>query len=70
MLTVPKQQPHRNELPIVFEGNKPEQQKQSGFMITFKSCAAHVQIHMSLEDHNLGTVMDEVKTQTVPINDA
>eukprot|EP00971_Amphidinium_carterae_P342615 6481983-Amphidinium_carterae.1 len=57
MLTVPKQQPHRRDLPIVFEGNKPEQQ--SGSMTTFRDWAAEVQIYMSLENHNLATVMDE-----------
>eukprot|EP00971_Amphidinium_carterae_P341400 6480171-Amphidinium_carterae.3 len=60
--TVPKQQPHRRELPIVFEGNKPDQQ--SGSMTTFKNWAAEVQIYMSLEDHNLATVMNEAKEQT------
>eukprot|EP00971_Amphidinium_carterae_P165170 3274248-Amphidinium_carterae.1 len=38
MLTVPKQQPHRRELPIVFKGNKPDQQ--NGSMTTFKNWAA------------------------------
>eukprot|EP00971_Amphidinium_carterae_P217684 4321076-Amphidinium_carterae.1 len=68
MLTVPKQQPHRRDLPTVFEGNKQDQQQ--GSMTTFKNWAAEVQICMSLEDQNLATVMVEVKTQTVPINDA
>eukprot|EP00971_Amphidinium_carterae_P000660 13053-Amphidinium_carterae.1 len=57
MLTVPKQRPHRRELPIVFEGNKPEQQ--IGSMTTFKNWAAEVQTYMSQEDHNLATVMDQ-----------
>eukprot|EP00971_Amphidinium_carterae_P313321 6226820-Amphidinium_carterae.1 len=61
MFTVPKQ-------PIGFEGNKPEQQ--SGSMTTFKDWAAEVQIYMSLEDHNLVTVMNEARDQTAPINDA
>eukprot|EP00971_Amphidinium_carterae_P151645 3005963-Amphidinium_carterae.1 len=55
MLTIPKQQPHRRELPTVFEGNKQDQQHSS--MTTFKTWATEVQIHMSLEDHNLATVM-------------
>eukprot|EP00971_Amphidinium_carterae_P126050 2497296-Amphidinium_carterae.2 len=68
MLIVPKQQPHRRDLPIIFEGNKPEQQ--SGSMTTFKYWAAEVQIDMSLEDHNLVTVMKDSRDQTAPINDA
>eukprot|EP00971_Amphidinium_carterae_P110440 2187902-Amphidinium_carterae.2 len=71
MFTVPKQQPHRRDLPIIFEGNKPEQQ--SGSMTTFKNWAAEVQIYMSLEDHNLVTVMNDARDQsdqTVPINNA
>eukprot|EP00971_Amphidinium_carterae_P172530 3420061-Amphidinium_carterae.2 len=68
MLTVPKQQPHRRELPSVFEGNKQDQTL--GPTTTFKNWASEVQIHMSLEDHNLATLMENVKTQTVPISDA
>eukprot|EP00971_Amphidinium_carterae_P077275 1526134-Amphidinium_carterae.1 len=62
MLTVPKQQPHRRDLPIVFAGSSPEQH--SGSMTTFKNWAAEVQMYMSLEDHNLATVMDDVRAQT------
>eukprot|EP00971_Amphidinium_carterae_P298997 5940048-Amphidinium_carterae.1 len=62
MLTVPKQQPHRRDLPTVFDGNKQDQQQ--GSMTTFMNWAAEVQIYMSLEDHNLATVMEEMKTQT------
>eukprot|EP00971_Amphidinium_carterae_P119235 2361862-Amphidinium_carterae.1 len=68
MLTVPKQQPHRRELPTVFEHNKQDQQH--GSMTTLKNWAPEVPIYMSLEDHNLATVMEDVKTQTVPIHDA
>eukprot|EP00971_Amphidinium_carterae_P304481 6050506-Amphidinium_carterae.2 len=39
-------------------------------MTTFKNWAAEVQIYKSLEDHNLATLMENVKIQTVPINDA
>eukprot|EP00971_Amphidinium_carterae_P119237 2361863-Amphidinium_carterae.1 len=56
MLTVPKQQPHRRD-------------QQHGSMTTFKNWAAKIQIYMSLEDHNLITIMEDVKTQTVPIHD-
>eukprot|EP00971_Amphidinium_carterae_P230903 4581956-Amphidinium_carterae.1 len=68
MLTVPKQQPHRRDLPSVFEGNKQDQA--FGHTTTFKNWAAEVQIYMSLEDHNLAALMENVKTQTMPINDA
>eukprot|EP00971_Amphidinium_carterae_P323374 6426480-Amphidinium_carterae.1 len=39
-------------------------------MTTFKNWASEVQIYMSLDDHNLTTLMDKVKTEKVPINDA
>eukprot|EP00971_Amphidinium_carterae_P033930 667870-Amphidinium_carterae.1 len=39
-------------------------------MTIFKNWAAAVQIYMSAEDHNLATVVEDVKTQTVPIHDA
>eukprot|EP00971_Amphidinium_carterae_P248301 4929489-Amphidinium_carterae.1 len=64
MLTVPKQQPHKRELPSVFEGSK---QKQQGPTTTFKNWTAELQIYMSLEDHNITQPMDDIKTQTVPI---
>eukprot|EP00971_Amphidinium_carterae_P006413 126602-Amphidinium_carterae.1 len=38
-------------------------------MTTFKNWAAEVQIYMSLEDHNLATMLEEVKTQKVAIVD-
>eukprot|EP00971_Amphidinium_carterae_P195280 3875002-Amphidinium_carterae.3 len=67
MLSVPKQQSHKKKLPTVFEGNK--QTEQQGPMTTFKNWAAEVQIYMSLEDHNLATMLDNVKTQKVSIVD-
>eukprot|EP00971_Amphidinium_carterae_P006414 126603-Amphidinium_carterae.1 len=39
-------------------------------MTTFKNWAAEVQIYMSLEDHNLATMLEDVKTQKVAIVDA
>eukprot|EP00971_Amphidinium_carterae_P104503 2069482-Amphidinium_carterae.1 len=68
MLSVPKQQSHKRKLPSVFEGNK--QTEQQGPTMTFKNWAAEVQIYMSLEDHNLATIMEDVKTEKVAINDA
>eukprot|EP00971_Amphidinium_carterae_P309109 6142490-Amphidinium_carterae.1 len=61
MLTTPKQQPHKREIPSTFEGNKQDQTL--GPTTTFKNWASEVQIYMSLEDHNLSTIMDTVKTQ-------
>eukprot|EP00971_Amphidinium_carterae_P297657 5913815-Amphidinium_carterae.1 len=68
MLTVPKQQPHRRKLPFVFEGNKQDQTLRP--TTTFKNWAAELQSYMLLEDHNLATLMENVTTQTLPINDA
>eukprot|EP00971_Amphidinium_carterae_P186906 3710031-Amphidinium_carterae.1 len=67
MLSVPKQQSHKRELPAVFEGNK--QNKQQRPTTTFKNRAAEVQIYMSLEDHNLATILEDIKTEKVAIND-
>eukprot|EP00971_Amphidinium_carterae_P043225 850556-Amphidinium_carterae.1 len=39
-------------------------------MTTFKNWAAEVQIYMSLEDHNLATMFEVVKTLKVAIVDA
>eukprot|EP00971_Amphidinium_carterae_P163045 3232542-Amphidinium_carterae.1 len=61
MLSVPKQQSHKRELPAVFEGNK--QNEQQGPTTTFKTWAAEVQIYMSLEDHNLATILEDIKTE-------
>eukprot|EP00971_Amphidinium_carterae_P170869 3386404-Amphidinium_carterae.1 len=68
MLSVPKQQSHKRELPAVFEGNKPNEQQ--GPTTTFKNWAAEVQIYMSLEDHNLANMLEDVKTEKVAITDA
>eukprot|EP00971_Amphidinium_carterae_P207647 4120350-Amphidinium_carterae.1 len=62
MSATPKQQPHRRDLPSVFKGNKQDQTL--GPTTTFKNWTSEVQIYMSLEDHNLSTHMDNVKTQT------
>eukprot|EP00971_Amphidinium_carterae_P316767 6296762-Amphidinium_carterae.1 len=59
MLSVPKQQSHKRELPSMFEGNK--QAEQQGPTTTFKNWAAEVQIYMSLADHKLATIMEDVK---------
>eukprot|EP00971_Amphidinium_carterae_P209434 4154472-Amphidinium_carterae.1 len=67
MLSVPKQQSHKRELPSVLEGNK--QNKQHGPMTTFKNWASEVQIYMSLEDHNMATILEDIKTQKHPIVD-
>eukprot|EP00971_Amphidinium_carterae_P060529 1197934-Amphidinium_carterae.1 len=68
MLSVPKQQSHKRNLPAVLEGNKPNEQQ--GPMTTFKNWAAEVHICMSLEDHNLSNMLEDVKTQKVAIVDA
>eukprot|EP00971_Amphidinium_carterae_P064851 1285001-Amphidinium_carterae.1 len=62
-----KQQSHKRELPSVFVGNKEAEQ---GPTTTFKIWAAEEQIYISLEDCNLATIMEEVKTEKVAINDA
>eukprot|EP00971_Amphidinium_carterae_P228004 4522488-Amphidinium_carterae.3 len=59
---------HKRELPAIFEGNK-QDQTTLGPTTTFKNWAAEVQIYMSLEDYNLSTIMEIIKTQTVPIID-
>eukprot|EP00971_Amphidinium_carterae_P189934 3770332-Amphidinium_carterae.2 len=41
-----------------------------GPMTTFENWAAEVPIYMSLEDHSLATIMENVKNEKVPINDA
>eukprot|EP00971_Amphidinium_carterae_P034985 688863-Amphidinium_carterae.1 len=63
MLSVPKQQSHKIKLPTAFEGNK--QNGQQGPTTTFKNWAAEVHIYMSLEDHNLATMLEDVKTEKV-----
>eukprot|EP00971_Amphidinium_carterae_P163714 3245945-Amphidinium_carterae.1 len=68
MLSVPKQQSHKRELPAIFEGNK--QTEQQGPTTTFKNWAAEVQIYMSLEDHNLATILEDIKTEMVAITDS
>eukprot|EP00971_Amphidinium_carterae_P226021 4482949-Amphidinium_carterae.1 len=68
MLSVPKQQSHKRKLPTVFEGNKPSEQQ--GATTTFKNWAAKVQIYMSLEDHNLASILEDVKTQKYSIVDS
>eukprot|EP00971_Amphidinium_carterae_P232711 4618280-Amphidinium_carterae.1 len=69
MLSVPKQQSHKREVPALFEGNKQQEQKRPT-TTTFKNWAAEVQIYMSLEDHNLATIMEDIKTEKVAISDA
>eukprot|EP00971_Amphidinium_carterae_P285772 5674138-Amphidinium_carterae.1 len=64
---VPKQQSHKKKLPSVFEGNKTNEQQ--GPATTFKNRAAEVQMYMSLEDHNLATMLEDVKTQKWAIVD-
>eukprot|EP00971_Amphidinium_carterae_P159478 3161247-Amphidinium_carterae.2 len=61
MLTVPKQQANKRELPSILEGNK--QTEQQGPMTTFTNCASEVQIYLSHEDHNLSTIMEDVKKE-------
>eukprot|EP00971_Amphidinium_carterae_P241548 4796186-Amphidinium_carterae.1 len=67
-MPVPKQLSHKRDLPSVFEGNK--QNEQQGPTTTFKNWAAEVQIYMSLEDHNMANILEDVKTQKYPIVDA
>eukprot|EP00971_Amphidinium_carterae_P052243 1028503-Amphidinium_carterae.1 len=67
MFCVPKQQSHKREPPSVFEGNK--QNEQQGPMTTFKNWASEVQVYMSLEDHNMATILEDIKTQKKPIVD-
>eukprot|EP00971_Amphidinium_carterae_P300673 5974238-Amphidinium_carterae.1 len=69
MLSVPKQQSHKRELPSVFEGNKQNEQ-QGPTTTTFKNWAAEVQIYMSLEDHNMANILEDIKTQKSTIVDA
>eukprot|EP00971_Amphidinium_carterae_P236810 4699998-Amphidinium_carterae.1 len=59
MLSLPKQVSHKKNFPNVFEGNKPNEQH--GATTTFKNRAADVQIYMSLEDHNLASIMEDTK---------
>eukprot|EP00971_Amphidinium_carterae_P348726 6490644-Amphidinium_carterae.1 len=61
MLSVPKQHSRKRELPAVFEGNQPNEQQ--GPMTTFKNWVAEVRIYMSLEDHNLANMLEDVKTE-------
>eukprot|EP00971_Amphidinium_carterae_P318614 6333139-Amphidinium_carterae.1 len=67
MLSVPKQQSLKRELPSIFEGSK--QNEQQGPMTTFKDWASKVQIYMSLEDHNMASILKDIKTQKHPIVD-
>eukprot|EP00971_Amphidinium_carterae_P060127 1189879-Amphidinium_carterae.1 len=60
MFSFLKQTSHKRDLPSTFEGNK--QTDQQGATTTFKNWAAKVQIYMSLEDHNLATIMEDTKT--------
>eukprot|EP00971_Amphidinium_carterae_P156229 3097443-Amphidinium_carterae.2 len=68
MLSLPKQQSHKKDLPTVFEGNK--QNEQQGPITTFKNWASEVQIYMSLEDHKLASILEDTKTQKQSIVDA
>eukprot|EP00971_Amphidinium_carterae_P134855 2672453-Amphidinium_carterae.1 len=68
MRSVPKQQQHRREAPAIFEGNN-KSDATSGATTTFKNWAAELQIYMSLEDHNITNIMDEVKREPIPIID-
>eukprot|EP00971_Amphidinium_carterae_P215191 4271119-Amphidinium_carterae.1 len=67
MLSLPKQTSHKRDLPNRFEGNK--QTDQQGATTTFKNWEAEVQIYMSLEDHNLATIMEDMKTLKTAIVD-
>eukprot|EP00971_Amphidinium_carterae_P126446 2504999-Amphidinium_carterae.1 len=68
MLSVPKQQSHKRKLPAIFAGNT--QSEQQGPTTTFKNWAAEVHIYMSLEDHNLANILEDIKTEKVAIIDA
>eukprot|EP00971_Amphidinium_carterae_P075150 1485458-Amphidinium_carterae.1 len=59
MLSLPIQISHKRDVPNIFEGNKPNEQQ--GSTTTFKNWAAELQIYMSLEDHNLSSIMEETK---------
>eukprot|EP00971_Amphidinium_carterae_P043420 854612-Amphidinium_carterae.1 len=59
MLSLPKQNSHKRDLPSTFEGNR--QTDQQGPTTTFKNWASEVQIYMSLEHHNLADIMKETK---------
>eukprot|EP00971_Amphidinium_carterae_P216610 4300057-Amphidinium_carterae.1 len=67
MLSLPKQVSHKRDLPNVFEGNKPNEQQ--GSTTTFKNWVAETQIYMSLEDHNLASIMDDTKAMKQSIAD-
>eukprot|EP00971_Amphidinium_carterae_P003483 68589-Amphidinium_carterae.1 len=67
MLSLPKQTSHKRDLPNTFEGSR--QTDQQGATTTFKNWAAEVQIHMSLEDHNLADIMKETKDMKTAIVD-
>eukprot|EP00971_Amphidinium_carterae_P306818 6097419-Amphidinium_carterae.5 len=68
MLSLPKQQLHRREAPTIFEGNNKSNTTTAGSSTTFKNWARELQIYMSLEDHNLLDIMENVKRQTYITN--
>eukprot|EP00971_Amphidinium_carterae_P068608 1358507-Amphidinium_carterae.1 len=67
MLSLPKETSHKRDLPNTFEGNKANDQQ--GATTTFKNWAAEVQIYISLEDHNLATIMEDTKNLKLAIVD-
>eukprot|EP00971_Amphidinium_carterae_P348620 6490595-Amphidinium_carterae.4 len=68
MFSIPKQQSHKRKPPSVYENNK--QSEQQNPTTTFQNWADEVQIYMSLEDHNLSNIMEDLKTEKIAINDA
>eukprot|EP00971_Amphidinium_carterae_P170965 3388133-Amphidinium_carterae.1 len=68
MLSAPKHQTHRRNKPTIFEG-KNKSDTTAGSTTTFKDWASEVQIYMSLEDHNINDILEDVKRESVPIYD-
>eukprot|EP00971_Amphidinium_carterae_P214196 4250818-Amphidinium_carterae.1 len=68
MLSLRKEQLHRREVPTIFEGNN-KSDLTAGSSTTFKNWSSELQICMSLEDHNLIDIMENVKRQSTPIYD-
>eukprot|EP00971_Amphidinium_carterae_P160597 3183951-Amphidinium_carterae.2 len=67
-LAAPKQQLHRREAPTIFEGNN-KSDTTAGSSTTGTGHQNSLQIHMSLEDHNLIDIMENVRCETAPIHD-
>eukprot|EP00971_Amphidinium_carterae_P042805 841127-Amphidinium_carterae.1 len=59
MRSLPKQQLHRRDVPTIFEGNN-KSDTTAGSSTTFKNRASELQIYMSLEDHNLPEILENV----------